>query len=93
MVNNRTFQPGDRILLKAGSVWKEETLSPKGSGEEGNPIVIGSYGDGDKPKLEETQQFLKWCRSIISSTGRFSDLEITNTAAGFHRRHERSEWK
>ena len=52
MVNNRTFQPGDRILLKAGSVWKEETLSPKGSGEEGNPIVIGAYGDGDKPKLE-----------------------------------------
>ncbi|CUQ51733.1 Cna B domain-containing protein [Hungatella hathewayi] len=83
MVNNRTFQPGDRILLKAGSVWKEETLSPKGSGEEGNPIVIGAYGDGDKPKLEGNAAVPEVVSLYNQQYWEISDLEITNTAAGF----------
>lgn len=48
--NEKVFQPGDRILLKAGSVFKG-TLYPKGSGSAGMPIIIDMYGDGAKPKI------------------------------------------
>lgn len=43
--NARTFQPGDRILLKAGTQWQNEQLWPKGSGRAGAPITISAYGD------------------------------------------------
>ena len=38
-VNQQTFQPGDKILFKAGSVFTG-SLMPKGSGKKGQPIVI-----------------------------------------------------
>lgn len=44
-VNTTTFQPGDRILLKAGEQWNDEQLWPKGSGAAGKPITISAYGD------------------------------------------------
>ncbi|MFD0696778.1 Ig-like domain-containing protein [Paenibacillus sp. GCM10027628] len=47
-VNGTTFQPGDRILFKAGSVWTGQ-LWPKGSGADGKPIVIDRYGTGGRP--------------------------------------------
>lgn len=49
-VNKTVFQPGDVILLKAGCEWIG-TLSPKGSGSEGKPIVIDMYGTGPKPAV------------------------------------------
>ncbi|MGE5138223.1 MAG: hypothetical protein ACM3JD_02070, partial [Rudaea sp.] len=42
-VNSTTFQPGDRILLRAGSTWTGQ-LWPKGSGTAGRPIAIDRYG-------------------------------------------------
>lgn len=48
-VTNTTFSPGDRILLKSGSVWNGEWLWPKGSGAEGAPIIIDKYGGDAKP--------------------------------------------
>lgn len=42
--NATTFDPGDRILLKAGSVWHRQQLWPKGSGSADKPITIGAYG-------------------------------------------------
>jgi hypothetical protein len=50
-VNSETFQPGDRILLKAGDSWSG-TLSPKGSGSETLPIILGNYGEGAKPLIK-----------------------------------------
>src|SRR6266567_2949094 len=47
-VNSKTFHPGDRILLKSGSRWQGQ-LWPKGSGREGNPIVVDMYGGGVRP--------------------------------------------
>ncbi|MEM8566137.1 MAG: choice-of-anchor Q domain-containing protein [Bacteroidota bacterium] len=47
-VSSTTFQPGDQILFKAGSVWNER-LVLSGSGTEKNPIIIDKYGDGNKP--------------------------------------------
>lgn len=82
-VSVATFQPGDRILLKAGSEWTGEQLHPLGSGVEGSPITIDSYGGaGSKPKLNGA--------GVIDSVVEFynqqywdiHNLEITNTAAG-----------
>ncbi|SEF79779.1 hypothetical protein SAMN05444920_101691 [Nonomuraea solani] len=39
-VSGTTFQPGDRILLRAGQRWSGQQLWPKGSGESGAPITI-----------------------------------------------------
>ncbi|SDT81061.1 discoidin domain-containing protein [Actinoplanes derwentensis] len=46
--NATTFQPGDRILLKAGETWQNEQLWPKGSGSAGKPITISAYGTSSK---------------------------------------------
>ncbi|MFG2133712.1 discoidin domain-containing protein [Streptomyces sp. NPDC048751] len=43
--NATTFQPGDRILLKAGEQWQDQQLWPKGSGSAGRPITISAYGE------------------------------------------------
>ncbi|KRF05510.1 hypothetical protein ASG89_20495 [Paenibacillus sp. Soil766] len=49
-VNSNVFQPGDKILFKSDGVWTG-TLSPQGSGIEGNPITIDMYGTGRKPLI------------------------------------------
>src|SRR5580700_9624671 len=38
-VNTSRFQPGDRILLKSGSVWQGQ-LAPASSGGDGAPVEI-----------------------------------------------------
>jgi parallel beta-helix repeat protein len=50
-VSATTFSPGDSILFRrgarcSGSLW------PKGSGEEGTPIRMGAYGEGQLPVME-----------------------------------------
>jgi hypothetical protein len=45
-----TYQPGDRILLRAGCQWLG-VLAPQGSGAPGRPIVLDRYGDGPKPRI------------------------------------------
>ncbi len=47
-VNSVVFQPGDKLLFKAGCSWTGQ-LRPHGSGAEGKPIVIDMYGIGEKP--------------------------------------------
>ena len=49
-VNKEKFWPGDQILFKAGETWTG-ALKPQGSGVDGAPIVIASYGEGKKPIL------------------------------------------
>src|SRR5262245_25416881 len=49
--NRETFQPGDRLLLKAGSKWEGTSFRPRGSGRDGQPIVVDRYGEGAKPAL------------------------------------------
>lgn len=49
-VNTVTFQPGDSILLRAGTTCAG-VFAPQGSGSEGRPIVAGSYGQGTAPAI------------------------------------------
>jgi len=48
--NATIFQPGDQILFKRGSQWREQLVVPS-SGTEANPITIADYGEGAKPIL------------------------------------------
>lgn len=49
-VNGFTFGPGDTVLLRRGSVCRG-TLSPKGSGADGQPIRLATYGAGQRPQI------------------------------------------
>jgi hypothetical protein len=48
--NATTFQPGDRLLLKAGGTWTGQ-LYPKGSGTAANRLELDRYGEGPKPVI------------------------------------------
>lgn len=48
----RKMTEGGSILLKAGCVWNGEQLEVRNAeGTAENPIVIGSYGEGEKPVI------------------------------------------
>jgi parallel beta-helix repeat protein len=49
-VNGSAFRPGDSILFKRGSIWREQLIIPS-SGSAGNPITFGAYGTGAKPVI------------------------------------------
>lgn len=50
-VNSMSFLPGDEILFARGEIWREQ-LRVSSSGAEGQPIVFGAYGIGDKPVID-----------------------------------------
>ncbi len=58
-VNNSVFQPGDSILFRRGEIWKE-TLEVPSSGNAFQPIVFGSYGEGDLPILTGVDVYEGW---------------------------------
>ena len=44
--------PGDRVLFRAGRVWRlGKQLSLHAHGTEAEPVVVSSYGDGAKPEF------------------------------------------
>lgn len=65
-INEITFGPGDKILIKSGSKFIGQ-LYPKGSGSEEAPIIIDVYGGSDKP--------------LIDGQGRSSDANPSTTAS------------
>lgn len=51
-VAKETYRPGDRVLFRAGSMWRVgNTLTIKGEGTETAPIVFSRYGEGPRPEL------------------------------------------
>lgn len=85
-LENIEFVPGDKILIKAGSVFNgtDAALRFKGSGSAGKEIIISSYGNGNKPQLNgqgelENVVILKNQEYIT-----IEKLEITNLDPGFN---------
>jgi Right handed beta helix region len=50
-VNNTTFQAGDVVNFKRGSVWSG-TLQVKSSGTSTNPVTYQAYGTGTAPQVK-----------------------------------------
>lgn len=55
-INEIELQPGDQVLLEAGSVFADGYLHFKGSGSENAPIIVDRYGDGNDPKIQTNGQ-------------------------------------
>ena len=79
-VNAAICQPGDSILLKSGGSWTGQ-LSPKGSGADGRPIVVGRYGSGSKPRIAANGAAPSAVYLLNQAYWEIQDLEITNTGA------------
>lgn len=75
-INTLEFGPGAQLLFKAGQSW-HGSLQPIGAGAEGNPFVIGMYGEGPRPAIHGggvlAAVHLQNTEYII-----LRDLEITN---------------
>jgi len=76
-VNSVTFQPGDRILFAADRAWSG-WLAPKGSGTNGNPIIIDMYGTGNRPVINTAGEVLIAFYLCNQQYWEINNLEITN---------------
>ncbi len=50
-IGNIPKKSGLQILLKKGQVWNETLKIHGANGAEGNPVIIGSYGVGERPVI------------------------------------------
>ena len=80
-VNSTTFTPGDAILFKSGQRWTGR-LWPKGSGNEGQPIVIDKYGGEKKPLIQGAGEAEDTVLLKNQEYWEIRNLEITNTGKG-----------
>ena len=76
-LNATTFAPGDRVFLKRGGQWTGR-LWPKGSGEEGRPIVLGAYGDGKRPAIHAEGKHFEAIHLCNQQHWEIVGLEATN---------------
>ncbi len=77
-INAITFQPGDSILLKSGSVWSGQLLL-QGSGTKEKPVIVDAYGGTQKPRIDGNG--IIGTAALFLNNGKFweiNNLEITN---------------
>jgi len=74
--SRQTFGPGDRILLKRGSEWREG-LKLAGRGTPDRPITLGAYGDGPRPRIHGGRDHAVSAAGPISAW-RIEGLELTS---------------
>lgn len=86
--SHAAFLPGDQILLKKGDVWNGY-LRPQGSGVEGKPIILSSYGEGDadlRPVINGGGTDYYWLSGTVMLSNQeyweISGLEVTNIGEG-----------
>ncbi|EJC79811.1 hypothetical protein Rleg4DRAFT_1413 [Rhizobium leguminosarum bv. trifolii WSM2297] len=75
-VENLKLQPGDSVLLAAGSVFNDQ-LDLKYSGTVGAPITIGSYGVGDAPVIHSPGDGI---HSLYASNIVIENIKISDTS-------------
>ena len=80
------LNPGDQLLLKAGSVWSglEAHLAFSGSGTKEQPITVAQYGQGARPRLEGAGALEDVVNLNNQEYITIKDLEITNTNPAFN---------
>jgi len=81
-VSGMTFSPGDKILLRSGDTWTGQTLTLHGDGTSTNPIVLSSYGTGNKPVI--TPSMIDAICITMDGLGGWSisNLELQNAMTG-----------
>jgi len=83
-MNSIVFEPGDKLLLAAGSVF-EGQLKPQGAGAliDGTPaaVCIDSYGDGPKPRIDAQGRYHSALYLYNTQYWDIANLELTNTGS------------
>ena len=77
MVEPGKFGPGDRILLKRGSVF-QGVLKVSASGSAMYPLIISSYGEGEKARIEGPDSSMAAIHVYNAAYVQLSDLEVVN---------------
>lgn len=81
-VNNRTFGPGDKILLARGTTYNQQ-MTINGSGSATAWAEIGAYGEGARPQIIRNGVAAdRGIRMNNPSYWKVSDLEIGYAGAG-----------
>lgn len=80
-LNTIVFNPGDHILFKKGDEFKG-AFKPLGSGAEGYPIVVASYGEegGHRPILKPSDT--NWSDQLMSAE--FNSTVTVNNVISFY---------
>lgn len=81
-VNSKVFSPGDQILLKCGDVWNQVFQPAGGNGTKDAPIVISSYGTGNRPVIEGASTY---SNTLVIQNGSYCTLrglEFRNAKMG-----------
>jgi len=76
-INSTIFNPGDKILFKAGTSYSGQ-LYPKGSGSAEAPIVVDMYGNGAKPVIIADGRNKSIVTLFNQEYWEFSNLELTS---------------
>ncbi len=77
-VNAVIFAPGDRILFRAGTRYVGQ-LRPQGSGKAGRPIIVDTFGEGPKPRIDGEGRYPETVLLWNVEYWEIRNLEITNT--------------
>ena len=76
------FSPGDQILLAREATWNEQ-LTLTGTGTAKNPITLGAYGTGAKPKIFRNQQTDDICVLLLNASHwNVEHLEVGQASVG-----------
>lgn len=76
-VNRATFQPGDRLRFRAGSVWSGQ-LVIAARGEPERPIRFYAFGSGPRPRIDTAGAFEDAVLIRNAQHVELRDLELTN---------------
>ena len=84
-VASSNFVPGDKILIKAGSVFNgtDAELTFKGSGSKGKNITVSTYGEGARPRLNGEGKLTNVVSLYNQEYITIEGLEITNLHPGY----------
>ena len=69
MLRTNQYGPGDSILFKRGSVFGVQELTIYGSGTQGSPITLATYGTGAKPILKNPKDTSSNSGNVIRING------------------------
>jgi hypothetical protein len=81
--NATALAPGDRLLLRRGATCAGP-LAPTAAGSSEQPVQIGAYGAGPRPRVAGDEQDAVLLRNTSHTILR--DLEVTNSGAEARRR-------
>lgn len=74
------LKPGDRVLLAAGSVWREPLVISR-SGRRNAPIIVGATGTGARPRIDAGGVSEYGVAILNAEYVEVGGLEVTNDAA------------